>query len=478
MGNLPPSAVPPRVPGGPARRAPRRSRSTPPETMEIAPSPAPENRRQRWFQLIVGVAAMVATANLQYGWTLFVEPIRARFGWSNPDLQFTYSAFILAQTWLVPVVAYFVDKSGPRVVLLLGSVLVTASWAIFSGATSLTVFYLGGLVGGIGAGMVYITSVGNALKWFSDRRGFAAGVTAAAYGGGAALTVTPIYNMIARSGYQHTFLVFALIQGAVILAAGLCIRVPPPEVPRAAGWPHAGAPVAGAAATPARNYSPGEVLRSPLFWLLYVMFVGMAAGGLITDAQMGPIAKGAGIDKSPVAFLGLFTMAALPLALQMKGVLNGVSRIFFGWTSDSVGRELTMFVAFAAQGLAVWLMVSFINRPGYFVLFSALVFFTWGEIFSLFPAISGDLFGKRFATTNYALLYTAKGTASLLVPLSGYLRQTTGSWWPIFSAVIVLNILAAVLAWFVLRPLARRWKARTAETPGLPPVVARPAPAV
>lgn len=429
-------------------------------------------RNNRWFQLIIGVAAMVATANLQYGWTLFVEPIRARFHWSNPDIQFTYSAFILAQTWLVPVVAYFVDKFGPRIVLLVGSVLVAGSWAIFSGANTLPLFYLGGIVGGIGAGMVYITSVGNALKWFSDRRGFAAGVTAAAYGGGAALTVTPIYNMIARSGYQHTFLVFALIQGAVIFVAGLLIQVPPPEAPKAAGWPHTGAAPAAVAAP--RNYSPGETVRSPIFWLLYVMFVAMAAGGLIVDAQTGPIAKGMGIDKSPVAFLGLFTMAALPLALQLKGVLNGLSRIFFGWTSDSVGRELTMFVAFAAQGLAVWLMVSYIGSPGYFVLFSALVFFTWGEIFSLFPAISGDLFGKKFATTNYALLYTAKGTASLLVPLSGYLRQATGSWWPIFSAVIVLNLLAAFLAWFVLRPLARRWKMQSADgLTAAPPAVAK-----
>lgn len=427
---------------------------------------------QRWFQLIVGVAAMVATANLQYGWTLFVEPIRTKFGWSNPDIQFTYSSFIIAQTWLVPLVAYFVDRFGPRIILLIGSVLVASSWAIFSVANTLGMFYMGGIVGGIGAGMVYITSVGNALKWFSDRRGFAAGVTAAAYGGGAALTVSPIYNMIAHSGYQKAFMTFALIQGAVIFLAGLFMRVPPPEAPKTAGWPHT-----GAAPAAARNLSPGETLRTPLFWLLYVMFVAMAAGGLIVDAQMGPIAKGAGIDKSPVAFLGLFTMAALPLALQMKGVLNGVSRLFFGWTSDSVGRELTMFVAFAAQALAVWLMVSFIGSPGYFVLFSALVFFTWGEIFSLFPAISGDLFGKKFATTNYALLYTAKGTASLLVPLSGYLRQTTGSWWPIFSAVIVLNLLASVLAWFVLRPLARRWKTEAAQPTLAPGATVVPKPA-
>lgn len=424
-----------------------------------------EFKNNRWLQLIVGICAMVATANLQYGWTLFVEPIRTRFHWSNSDIQFTYSSFIIAQTWLVPVVAYFVDRFGPRIVLILGSILVTASWAIFSVADTLSFFYLGGIVGGIGAGMVYITSVGNALKWFSDRRGFAAGATAAAYGGGAALTVVPIYNMIARTGYQQTFLTFALLQGGVIFVAALLMRVPEEKAP---GWPHTGAPLpAGAAPTAApganRSYTPGEMVRSPIFWLLYVMFVAMATGGLITDAQTGPIAKSTGIDKTPVVFLGLFTMAALPLASQMKGVLNGLSRIFFGWSSDSIGRELTMFLAFAAQGLAIWLMVSFIGSAGYFVLFSSLVFFTWGEIFSLFPAISGDLFGKKFATTNYALLYTAKGTASLLVPLSGYLRQTTGSWWPIFSAVIGLNVLAAFLAWFVLRPMARRWKNQTTE---------------
>ena len=415
-----------------------------------------ELRNNRWLQLSVGVIAMVATANLQYGWTLFVEPIRTKFLWSNSDIQITYSCYIIAQTWLVPVVAYFTDRFGPRLVLMVGSILVGLSWVIFSVANSLGVYYLGGIVGGIGGGMVYITSVGNALKWFSDRRGLAAGVTAAAYGGGAALTVSPIYNMIESSGFQQTFLVFGIIQGAVIFAAALLIRVPPPVVVAPGGQ-------MAKTGAKSRDFSPGEVVRSPIFWVLYVMFVAIAAGGLITDAQTGPMARSAGIAKTPVIVLGLFTMAALPLATQMKGILNGISRIFFGWTSDGLGRELTMFIAFSLQGLAVWLMVSYIGSPGYFVIFSSLVFFTWGEIFSLFPAISGDLFGKKYATTNYALLYTAKGTASLLVPLAGYVKQSTGSWWPIFTVVIVLDVIAALLTWFVLRPIARRWKSQSVE---------------
>jgi OFA family oxalate/formate antiporter-like MFS transporter len=262
--------------------------------------------------------------------------------------------------------------------------------------------------------------------------------------------------MIEQSGFQHTFLFFGLIQGAVIFAAALFMRVPPPAA-AAPGWPMA------KTGAKSRDFSPGEVLRSPVFWVLYIMFVSIAAGGLITDAQTGPMARSAGIAKTPVIVLGLFTMAALPLATQMKGILNGISRIFFGWASDGMGRELTMFIAFAAQGVAVWLMVSYIASPGYFVLFSSLVFFTWGEIFSLFPAISGDLFGKKYATTNYALLYTAKGTASLLVPLAGYVKQSTGSWWPIFTVVIVLDVIAALLTWFVLRPMTRRWKGQAVK---------------
>ncbi len=150
-------------------------------------------------------------------------------------------------------------------------------------------------------------------------------------------------------------------------------------------------------------------------------------------------------------------MAALPFALSLDRILNGLTRPFFGWVSDHIGRENTMFVAFGLEGLGILLLINFAHVPVLFVVFSGLVFFAWGEIYSLFPAMCGDLFGQKFATTNYGLLYTAKGTASLLVPLGNVLQAATGSWMPIFIVAIVFDWLGALLAFFVLKPLRIRW---------------------
>jgi len=398
----------------------------------------------------VGIVGMVAIANLQYGWTLFVNPIDAKFHWGKAGIQVAFTLFVLAETWLVPFEGYLVDRFGPRLLVAIGGVLVGVAWWINSWAGTLGMLYTGGIVGGVGAGIVYGTSVGNALKWFPDRRGLAAGLTAAAFGAGSALTIVPIASMISGSGYEATFVFFGIGQGIVVILCALFLRAPRKgEVPVVAK--------AGVQQS-SRDFTPTEMLKTPAFWLLYVMMTMLAMGGLMATAQLGPIAVDFKVAKVPVSLFGL-TMAALPFALSLDRILNGVTRPFFGWVSDHIGRENTMFIAFGLEGLGILLLINFAHVPVLFVIFSGLVFFAWGEIYSLFPAMSGDLFGQKFATTNYGLLYTAKGTASLLVPLGNVIQASTGSWMPIFILAIAFDWIGALLALFVLKPLRIRWVA-------------------
>jgi OFA family oxalate/formate antiporter-like MFS transporter len=444
-------------------------------------------RDQPWFQLIVGIVAMIAIANLQYGWTLFVEPIDARFHWGRPAIQWAFALFVLAETWPMPLVGYFIDRFGPRTIGSLGGLLIATGWGLNAYAETLSTLYVGSIITGIGAGIVYATCVGNALKWFPHRRGLAAGLTAAAFGAGSALTVVPISRTIATYGYANAFLWFGLIQGVLVIACAIFLRMP--RATRVsndakvgpgltAGETSVAVSSAGAlrvadvraaehssVTVPAdRDYSTREMLKTPVFWLMYLMFTMMATGGLMATAQLASVAKDYGVAESPISFFGI-TMAALPLALSLDRVLNGLTRPFFGWISDQIGRERTMFAAFALEGLAICLLVKFAHVPALFVLLTGLTFFAWGEIYSLFPALCGDLYGRKFATMNYGLLYTAKGTASLLVPLGSYLQQTTGNWTAVFVCAIAFDWIAALLALIVLKPLADRVRNRRgAET--------------
>jgi len=422
-------------------------------------SPQPTTDKQargtaRWIQLIVGIVGMVAIANLQYGWTLFVAPIDAKFHWGKAAIQVAFTLFVLAETWLVPFEGYLVDRFGPRLLVGIGGVLVGVAWWINSEAQTLFSLYAGGIVGGVGAGIVYGTSVGNALKWFPDHRGLAAGLTAAAFGAGSALTVVPIANMIASRGFQAAFLYFGIAQGLVVILCALILRAP------RAGEVSVVTTARGQQSS--RDFTPMEMAKTPAFWLMYVMMTMLAMGGLMATAQLGPIAVDFKVAKVPVSLFGL-TMAALPFALSLDRILNGLTRPFFGWVSDHIGRENTMFIAFGLEGIGILLLVSFAHVPVLFVVFSGLVFFAWGEIYSLFPAMCGDLFGRKYATANYGLLYTAKGTAALLVPLGNIVKATTGSWMPIFILAIVFDWIGALLALLVLKPLRARWLAADAD---------------
>jgi OFA family oxalate/formate antiporter-like MFS transporter len=405
----------------------------------------------RWGQLIFGIICMVMIANLQYGWTLFVNPIDQKYHWGRAAIQVAFTIFVLTETWLVPIEGYLIDKFGPRIMISGSGVLVAIAWMINAYADSLFLLYLGAAVGGIGAGVIYGGSVGNALKWFPDRRGLAAGLTAAGFGAGSALTVVPIANMIQSSGYESAFWYFGIGQGLIVVVVALLLRAPESgEVPTVN---------TSAIQQTRRDFAPSEVLKTPLFWVMYAMFVMVGTGGLMAIAQLAPIAKDFKVDGVPVSILGL-TLPALTFALTIDRVLNGVCRPFFGWVSDHIGRENTMFLAFLVEGIGIYALVLFAHQPVLFVILSGLVFFAWGEIYSLFPATCTDVYGRKFATTNYGLLYTAKGTAALLVPLANVLTTATGSWHAVFVVAAVLNIVAAVMALAVLKPMRIRMMAK------------------
>jgi OFA family oxalate/formate antiporter-like MFS transporter len=405
----------------------------------------------RWGQLIFGIICMVMIANLQYGWTLFVGPIDNKYHWGRAAIQVAFTIFVLTETWLVPFEGYLIDKYGPKVMVCGSGVLVAIAWVINSVADSLFLLYVGAAIGGIGAGVIYGASVGNALKWFPDRRGLAAGLTAAGFGAGSALTVIPIANMIASSGYQAAFLWFGLGQGIVVCIVALLLKAPQAgEVP---------IPSTPAVQQTRRDYGPAEAIKTPVFWVMYAMFVMVGAGGLMAIAQLAPIANDYKIAGVPVSILGL-TLPALTFALTIDRVLNGVCRPFFGWVSDHIGRENTMFIAFFVEGVGIYALLYFADNPVLFVILSGVVFFAWGEIYSLFPATCTDLYGRKFATTNYGMLYTAKGTASLLVPLANVLTNATGSWHAVFYVAAILNIIAAVMALLVLKPMRLKQMAK------------------
>lgn len=409
-----------------------------------APSSARVSDTYRWVQLAIGVAAMVMIANYQYGWTFFVPDIQKKFGWDRASIQWAFTLFVLFETWLVPVEGWFVDKYGPRIVVLFGGILCAVGWVINAQATTLNGFYLGMIIAGIGAGAVYGTCVGNALKWFPDKRGLAAGITAAGFGAGSALTVAPIQAMIKNDGFQNTFLYFGLGQGIIIVILSFLLfapkagQVPPPVVNASLQQTR-------------RNYTPTEVIRHPIFWLMYFMFVIVGAGGLMITANLKPIAADWKIDNTPVTLMAM-TMTAVTFAATFDRILNGLTRPFFGWVSDKIGRENTMFIAFGLEGVGIYLLYLWGQNPVWFVILSGAVFFAWGEIYSLFPSTCTDTFGSKFATTNAGLLYTAKGTAALLVPAANYLQQSHGNWDAVFLVAAGANILASLLALVVLKP--------------------------
>ena len=399
----------------------------------------------RWGQLVFGVACMVAASNIQYSWTQFVPEIQKAHGWERAAIQTAFSIFVVVQTWSTPFVGHFIDRYGPRLLVLLGGVLTGLAWVINSYATSLPGFYVGSVVGGLGVGAVYATCINNSIKWFPDKRGLAVGLTAAGYGSGTILTVIPIANMIANSGYQAAFFTFGIIQGIVIVIFASFLRAPQPGV----------ITYSAKVSQSRRDYTLAEALRTPVFWLMLAMFTGTVTGGLMAVAQLSVIAEDLGVRNYQIDFY-FFTMAALPFALMMNTIVNGISRPTFGWLSDHIGRERVMFIAFSLEAVGILALGWYGHNPWAFVVLSGIVFFAWGEVYSLFSATAGDTFGTRNIGTIYGLLYCAKGIAALLVPFGNLLMEATGTWSSVLYSMAALDLSAALAAIFLLMPMRRR----------------------
>lgn len=417
------------------------------------------SEKTRWTQIIVGIICMVAAANIQYAWTLFVPEIRQTFGWDRASIQVAFTIFVLVQTWLTPIEGYFIDKYGPRFMVAIGAVGLGLSWIINSQATSLWGFYLGAAVGGIGVGCIYATCINNALKWFPDRRGLAVGLTAGGYGAGSAATILPIAAMIQSSGFQSTFLFFGILQGTIAFIAAWFLRAPEKSEVK----------VSDKVFQTRRDYTLTEAMNTKLFWLMFFMFICVVTGGMMAVAQLGVIAQDLGVKNYNVN-LYFFTMAALPLALMLDRIMNGISRPLFGWISDNIGREKTMLVAFTMEGLGIIALGYFGHNPYAFLILSGVVFLAWGEVYSLFSALAGDAFGTKHIGKIYGVLYCAKGIGALFVPVGNLLMEATGTWATVLYTVAAMDLLAAFLAIVALRPvLAAHVQRSTIAPPASPP---------
>ena len=383
----------------------------------------------RWFQLVASLTAMIMIANLQYAWTLFVQPIRQGTGWALPDIQFAFTLFILFQTWVQPLDGWFIDRLGPRGFITAAGLLCGLGWAGMGYATSLPMLYVMYCAAGTGAAFVYSGCIGSALKWFKDRRGLASGIMAAGFGGGTALFIPYISSMLKSDGYQKTFLVSGVLQGVIILIVAQFLRHPPAEAAPATKA------VAGSQVG-RQHFTTWEMLCTPHFYFMYVMFVLMATGGLLVTANAGPIARSWG-----------YSADLLALAATLSPIANGSSRVFWGWASDRLGRESSMVLSFTLQAMCL-LMVVMLGRQSstWFVTSLVLVYFTWGQIYSLFPATSGDYFGSRHATSNYAVLYTAEGVAAIIGPYVGAVLAEKYGWAIGFYGSAIMALIAAMMA--------------------------------
>jgi OFA family oxalate/formate antiporter-like MFS transporter len=392
------------------------------------PLPATSDKT-RWIQLLVGVVCMIATANIQYAWTLFVPEIQDKFGWARAEIQIAFTLFVLVQTWLAPIEGHFIDKFGPRVMVAFGAVMIGCAWIINSQATSLVGFYVGAAMGGIGVGSIYSTCINNALKWFPDRRGLAVGLTAGGYGAGSAATILPIAAMIESSGFQHTFLFFGILQGSLAFIAAWFLRSPSKSEVKASSK----------LTQATRDYTLKEALSTKLFWLMFVMFILVVTGGMMAVAQLGVIAKDLGVKEFKVDLL--------------DRIMNGISRPLFGWVSDNIGREKTMVIAFSLEGMGIIALGYFGSNPWAFLILSGVVFLAWGEVYSLFSALAGDAFGTKHIGKIYGVLYTAKGIGALFVPLGNLMMEATGTWSTVLYTVALMDLTAAFLAIMLLRPV-------------------------
>jgi OFA family oxalate/formate antiporter-like MFS transporter len=403
------------------------------------------------MRLTAAVIAMIMIGNLQYAWTLFVQPMMSATHWKLSEVQWGFTVFIAVMTWTMPLSGWLIDRLGPRTFMTVAGVLCGVGWAGLGQVHTLPAFYGLYAVAGLGNAFVYCCSTALGLKWFPDKRGVASGLIAAGYGSGAAF-FNPVFAwMIHSMGYRATFAVSGAVLGVLVLAAGQFLKYPPMGfVP---------APPPGMQPKIRRHteqFNSIEMLRTPQFYLLYAMMLTIGIGGLMATAQVAPVARDFKVGA-----------AALAIALSLNPLGNGASRFLWGWVSDSLGRERTMAVAFFLQAVFLASVVTLGRRGNvWFVVTMALVFLTWGELYVLFPAVLADLFGARHAASNYSFLYSTKGLASILAGgLAATLFERTGTWDYAFYGSAGLALCAGFGALALLRTPLPKKRSRSAERP-------------
>jgi MFS transporter, OFA family, oxalate/formate antiporter len=406
----------------------------------------------RWLQLLIGVIAMGLIANIQYSWTLFVKPIHSATGWPLSAIQVAFTIFIITETWLGAIEGWFVDRYGPRPVAAFGAILIFVSWRLNAHATTLIELYIAAAAGGTGVGCVYSTCVGNAVKWFPKKRGFASGLVSTGFGVGAALTVIPIANTIRASGYQYAFAHFAMILGGATFVLSMFLKAPPKA--------HRLTVHLASGSHTSRDFTLFEALKTGPFWTMYLIFTAAAAGGLVATAQIAPIAYNFGLASTPVAFLGT-TLPLLTLTLSLDNLASGLTRPLTGLISDRIGRENIMLIVFIGEGIALLGLVIFGHNPIAFLIFAPAIFLFWGEIYAISSALAGDTFGSKHVTATSGALFSSKGVAALCVPFGSLVAATSGGWTTVFIICAVVSIATALCSKLVLAPMRAKFIQRT-----------------
>jgi len=424
-----------------------------PENSAVAPAPEGKNR---WIQLIAGIVVMVVLSNYQYAFTLFTPGMREQFpGTPYSNIALIFSIFVLFETWPVPVAGVLIDTFGIRRLMIAGSILVSLGWIVAgTAATSVAQLYLlYGVITGLGTGIIYLAIVANAIKWFPDRRGLAAGLTAAGFGGGSALTPIPISLTIHAIGWGHAMAIWGAIQGLVIFALALVVSFPPQ------GWAPSewDATAVKSVVQTKVDYSWRQTLRMPEFYLLYFIHFLISLGGLMTLGNLSEIARSLQVEKATVLGVSIVAFAA-----TANGIANTASRIVWGSTSDRVGRENTMTIVFLLEAVSIFFVTQITGNPILFVIIFPIVFLGYGQINTLLSATTGDLFGTRNVSANFGMIYTGKGAAAMF---SGWgaaaiASAFAGSFAAPYYIAAVCDVFAAALAFFALKPIARRTVAR------------------
>jgi OFA family oxalate/formate antiporter-like MFS transporter len=389
----------------------------------------------RWIRLSAAVVAMMMIANLQYAWTLFVKPIVGANHWKLSDVQWGFTIFIALETWIMPMSGWLIDLLGPRAFMTVAGVLCGVGWAGMGHASTLPELYLLYALAGFGAALVYCGSIGIALKWFPDKRGLASGLISAGFGSGAALFIPLIAYLIHTQDYRAAFLYSGIGQGLVIICAAQFLQNPAKTATHTA-------PQRVHIRSHHENFNSIEMLRTPHFYMLYAMALMMGIGGLMVTAQVAPMATTLKIGA-----------AAVTLAITLNSLANGASRIFWGWVSDHIGRERAMFIAFFLQSVFLLSTVTLgLRSTAAFITCLVLVYFTWGEVYSLFPSLCADWFGAKNASSNYSFMYSAKGVASILGGgVAATIYEKTGSWNYGFYACAGLALITAFMALAIRR---------------------------